>query len=245
MSAIKDGKAAGLHYRASLPVDHASKRAWPWILFLHGRGERGNANGSELQLVQRHGPWHSLWNEDFVIIAPQCPRGKLWHALITELIEFISIISQRYALDKQRGYCTGLSLGGFACWTLASAAPHSFAAIAPICAGFVQKDSRKDIGLTELQRLADGHLDVSTVKHLPAWIFHGQKDKIVLPRLSEKIYKALKETHHHTDKTLRLTLFMDKGHSCWKQTFALQELKDWFLSFRSPKRVKKDIKTKK
>ena len=76
MSAIKDGEAAGLHFRVSLPCSRGKQL--PWILFLHGRDERGHSNGSELQLVQKHGPWHSLWSEHFVIIAPQCPRRKLW-----------------------------------------------------------------------------------------------------------------------------------------------------------------------
>jgi len=121
-----------------------------------------------------------------VIIAPQCPRGKLWHALTTELLEFIDIMSQRYALDKQRGYCTGLSMGGFGCWTLATAAPGCFAALAPICGGYCRYDERcttgKVMSLAQMQRLADGQLDVSTVRHIPTWLFHGQKDNIVLVR---------------------------------------------------------------
>ena len=105
---------------------------------------------------------------------------------MTELLEFVDLICDRYPLDRQRGYCTGLSLGGFGCWTLASAAPYCFAAIAPICGSFcpypVQEDGLKSFA--SLQRMAAGHLDVSTVGHIPTWIFHGKKRQ---PRVTKQI----------------------------------------------------------
>ena len=200
MSVIKDRKAAGLHYRVSLPCPLGKQQ--PWVLFLHGRGERGHSNGSELQLVQKHGPWHSLWSEHFVIIAPQCPRPKLWQNLMSE---FVDLMCDRYPLDRQRGYCTGLSLGGFGCWTLASAAPYCFAAIAPICGGFcpyhVQEDGLKSFA--SLQRMAAEPLDVSTVSHIPTWIFHGKKKTTSCHQTNPLACTA----HSQRQRTFLLALF--------------------------------------
>ena len=38
-------------------------------------------------------------------------------------------------MDEERIYVTGLSMGGFGTWDLASEYPQRFAAIAPICGG--------------------------------------------------------------------------------------------------------------
>ena len=44
-------------------------------------------------------------------------------------------IIKKYEVDTSRIYLTGLSMGGFGTWSLASMHPERFAAIAPICGG--------------------------------------------------------------------------------------------------------------
>ena len=44
-------------------------------------------------------------------------------------------IVEKYKVDQDRIYVTGLSMGGFGTWSLAGYTPERFAAIAPICGG--------------------------------------------------------------------------------------------------------------
>ena len=44
-------------------------------------------------------------------------------------------IAEKYKVDQDRIYLTGLSMGGFGTWALAAYQPNRFAAIVPICGG--------------------------------------------------------------------------------------------------------------
>ena len=46
-------------------------------------------------------------------------------------------ITRKYAVDLNRVYLTGLSMGGYGAWDLGLAYPEKFAALAPICGGGV------------------------------------------------------------------------------------------------------------
>src|SRR5437879_6370803 len=57
--------------------DPKSRQRWPLMLFLHGAGERG----TNLALVAKHGPPKLAQlgtNFPFIIVAPQCPTGRVW-----------------------------------------------------------------------------------------------------------------------------------------------------------------------
>ena len=56
------------------------------------------------------------------------------------------------------------------------------------------------------------------------------------------MYRALSKTKDIPVGALRLTLFKDKGHSCWRETYAMTDLKEWFLRFRVSKQVKRGKK---
>ena len=235
---FQQGAAAGFNYCISLPyaVSHRHDKQLPWLLFLHGAGERGDPSGCDLHLVQRHGPWESPWRECFVIIAPQCPHRRLWQSFTDRLLQFVRIMPDRYPVDKQRCYCTGLSIGGFASWTLAAADSCLFAAIAPICGGFCPPQNTENLSLAALLRMAQQSptdADLRAVRRTPAWLFHGKQDKHVLPTGSTCVYSAL-GGGLRKGKSLQLTLFQDRGHSCWREAYATQELMSWFLCFRAP-----------
>ena len=63
-------------YFVYLPRGFAQARSWPVLLFLHGDGERGDAQG-DLDYVLCHGPLYEAWIQKrdlpFVIVAPQLP----------------------------------------------------------------------------------------------------------------------------------------------------------------------------
>lgn len=200
-----------LKYLVYLPGDYNSSEEtkWPLILFLHGASERGD----NLELVKRHGP-PKLAEEGkefrFIIVSPQCPEGQWWS---TELLNrLMDNITGEYRVDEDRIYLTGLSMGGFGTWDLASAYPDRFAAIAPICGG--------------------SHPELAwNMRHIPVWVFHGAKDEVVPVGLSEIMVKALKKYNPE----VMLTIYPEAQHDSWTETYNNPELYKWFLQHKKYK----------
>jgi predicted peptidase len=192
-----------MKYLLYLPKDYDQKESLPLLLFLHGSGERG----TDLQLVKKHGPPKLIEagkQLPFIVVSPQCPEGQWWQPV--ELTALLDEIVEKYKVDQDRIYVTGLSMGGFGTWSLAAYTPHRFAAIAPICGG-------GETYWTE------------RFSHLPAWVFHGAKDKGVPLRRSEEMVESLKKH----DGNVKLTVYPEAGHDAWTETYDNPELYQWFL----------------
>ena len=87
------------------------------LVFLHGSGERG----TDLQLVKKHGPPKLIEEgKQFpsIVVSPQCPEGQWWRPV--ELTALLDEIVEKYKVDEDRIYVTGLSMGGFGTWSLAA-----------------------------------------------------------------------------------------------------------------------------
>lgn len=193
-----------VHYLLHIPKTAPVNGSYPLLLFLHGSDERGN----DLSLLKRHGPPSFLDNKSdfpFVVVSPQCPADKNWDT--QNLLTLLDHIEVSLPIDKNKIYVTGLSMGGFATWNLAQAAPERFAAIAPICGG--------------------GNLDrVCIMRDVPVWAFHGAKDMAVPFEESERMVQRLKEF----GSDVKFTLYPDVGHDAWTKAYQDQQLYDWLLS---------------
>ena len=194
-----------LPYLLFLPAAYAvHAQCWPLLLFLHGAGERGQ----DLQRVKRHGVANIVEEQPefpFVVVAPQCPPREAWAP--EPLLALLDAIAQHYDVDPERCYVTGLSMGGFGTWAVALAAPHCFAAIAPICGG---GDPAR----------------VGAIRHLPVWAFHGARDPIVSLQRSVEMVEALRQCGGN----VRCTVYPEAGHDAWTATYATPELYTWFLA---------------
>ena len=148
-------KTVGCKYLLYLPKGYGKKKGqeWPLMLFLHGAGERG----SDLNKVKKHGPPKLAGagkDLGFIIVSPQCPDGDWWTEKGEMLIHLLDDIQAGYAVDPNRVYLTGLSMGGYGTWTLGAAYPDRFAAMVPICGGGKRFQAWK-------------------LKDVPVWAFHG------------------------------------------------------------------------
>ncbi len=192
-----------MDYLISLPKDYEKQEKWPLILFLHGAGERGD----DLELVKVHGPPKLVEQGKafpFIVVSPQCPKGRWWHAM--ELSALLDEIEEKYKVDADRIYVTGLSMGGFGTWDLAMYAPKRFAAIAPICGGGDRQFGK-------------------ALKDIPAWVFHGAKDRAVPVERSVEMVEAIKSNGGDA----KLTIYPDAQHDSWTETYDNPELYQWFL----------------
>ena len=103
-----------IRYLLFLPTAYAAQpQQWPLMLFLHGAGERGY----DLHLVKRHGAAMIVEEHadfPFVVVSPQCPPYRAWS--MDALAALLDAIESRYAIDPERIYVSGLSMGGFGTW---------------------------------------------------------------------------------------------------------------------------------
>jgi len=192
-----------MDYLLYLPQEYESKESWPLLLFLHGAGERGD----DLELVKKHGPPKLIAagkQFPFIVVSPQCPKDRWWEPI--ELVALLDEIESKYKVDPDRISVTGLSMGGFGSWRLASYAPERLAAIVPICGGGETYWARR-------------------FAHLPVWVFHGAKDKGVPLERSEEMVEALKEKGGHP----RFTIYPEAEHDSWTETYNNPKLYEWLL----------------
>lgn len=192
-----------MDYLIYLPKDYADKDSWPLMLFLHGAGERGN----DLDRVKVHGPPKLIAaGKEFpmIVISPQCPSDHWWRP--NELNALLDEIVEKYKVDQDRIYVTGLSMGGFGTWALAAYAPERFAALVPICGG-------------------GEAFTVRYLSHLPVWVFHGAKDSVVPLSASETMVEALRKAKGN----VKFTVYPDADHDSWTETYNNPELYTWLL----------------
>jgi predicted peptidase len=194
-------------YQLFLPRGYGSRREpWPLILFLHGGGERGD----DIERVKVHGPLKIAAQRPdfpFIVVAPQVATDMVWST--ARLDALLEEVQEKYRVDPDRVYVTGLSMGGYGTWHLAMEYPHRFAAIAAISGGATPSG-------------------MCALKHLPIWVFHGAKDDVIKPDRSEELVERLKRCNGN----VRFTVYPDAGHDAWTQTYENPELYDWFLQQR-------------
>jgi predicted peptidase len=120
----------------------------------------------------------------------------------------INEVSQKYRVDSSRIYLTGFSYGGIGTWNLAGAYPEKFAAIAPIAAGRVSS--------TYTLRLVN----------MPIWAFHNEGDDS-MPLADHQ--SAIDAVTKAGNKDVTFTIYPQRGHDSWTQTYSSPEIYDWML----------------
>ena len=208
MHALKKklGQGVMYPYLEFLPANYAanSNDKFPLILFLHGSGERGN----DLSKLQHSGPRAYIdKHPDFpaIVLSPQCPTGSWWEPL--ELNDLIDEAIQKYRVDPDRIYMTGLSMGGFGSWHFAAWYPQRLAAVVPIC------------GIGDPK-------DMARLKNLPTWVFHGDADVVVPIAPDRECVEALKAAGGN----VQFTVYPGVGHNSWTQTYNNPELYTWLFA---------------
>jgi poly(3-hydroxybutyrate) depolymerase len=145
-------------------------RKYPLIIWLHGNGERGTNNTSQLSngVVELANNTNQGIDSAF-IMAPQCPSSQSdWFegenrsdTIIAErrFILAVQDMKTRFRIDPDRVYVMGLSMGAKGAWDAATTYPDIFAASVPISLG----------ASGTFQQLA-------LLTNLPVWVFTGIND---------------------------------------------------------------------
>ena len=201
-----DGSKA--KYVLYVPPDYKNDKPIPVILFLHGSGETGTDGLKQAEVGMapaiRKNPQHF----PCIAIFPQSQK-RSWQASGNDAKRAISILEEvekTYKVDKKRIYLTGLSMGGYGTWSLATAFPDRWAAIVPVCGG---GDPRS----------------ASRIKDIPCWCFHGDADQAVKVEKSREMIAALKEAGSNP----KYTEYAGVGHNSWDKAYGTKELYDWLF----------------
>jgi predicted esterase len=193
-------------YLLYLPEGYSNDttKKWPLMIFLHGSGE----SGTDLEKVKAWGPPKLIEagkKFPFIVVSPQAPPNTGWQVEVLKAM--LDNLKQKYRIDNDRVYLTGLSMGGFGTWNFSEKFPDELAAIVPICGGGdVQK--------------------VWQLRHMPVWCFHGAKDDVVPPSSSITMVDALKKYN----PGVKFTLYPDANHNSWEVTYNNDSLYTWLLA---------------
>ena len=217
-----------LNYRILKPLNYNPNKQYPVHLFLHGSGERGNDNSSQLThggklfLKKENREKYNSW-----VIFPQCSKNDRWPSLSSDqwdksfnnnnskpnkslglVIGLMDKFIEKKQVDKQRIYLSGLSMGGMGTFEILFRRPNMFAAATPICGN----------GIPQLAKLyAD---------KVPLWIFHGSDDNVVSPKYSLAMAKAIIEA----GGSPKMTLYENTGHGSWNNAFEEKDFLKWIHS---------------
>jgi len=203
------------NYLVFLPSEYGkTDQKWPLLIFLHGAGECGD----NLDLVKIHGPPKLAEQRPadfpFIIVSPQAEKPKddgpfveNWET--RKLSQLLDHLQTTYAVDTDRVYLTGLSMGGFGTLRWAAHEPKRFAAIVPVCGG-------------------GWHYYGKHLKDVPTWMFHGDQDTAVPLAFSQVVADAIRKEGGDP----KLTIYEGVGHDSWTATYNNPEVYKWLLSHK-------------
>ena len=210
-------------YRVYAPADLKPDERVPIVLFLHGLGESGR-DGLEPTRVG-FGPelLKHASTARVVAVFPQVGgRGEFWiDANARYAMAALEAAEKEFHTDAKRVYLTGLSMGGYGTWTLASEHPEKFAAIAPVCGGVRAPWDKKPVEGDPYKTCAE------KVKDLPIWIFNGNFDRRVPVSESQKMNEALKTAGA---TKVKYTEYEGVGHDSWLKAYAEDDFWKWLLA---------------
>ena len=216
-------------YRLFVPLNYKANKKYPIVLFLHGAGERGSNNSSQLTANKGAIVWAETQNQlqhPCFVLAPQCANNKQWvnaswsegksNQKTTPISEQLALalsildsLCKEYKIDNARIYITGISMGGYGTWDAITRFPNKFAAAIPICGG---GDSSR----------------VHMIKNLPIRCFHSSDDPIVPVKGTRDMVKAINALGPNNRGEF-YTEYTDKGHGSWNAAYSDSTLIDWLF----------------
>lgn len=224
-------KGDTMPYRLLIPEGYDPSKTYPIILFLHGAGEVGNNNTTQLVNCGKAFLRDSIRkNYPAFVLVPQCAKNDTWANATRKvtkagkiertffekgkptkdmqlLQKLLKQIIHGYSVDNRRVYVGGLSMGGMGTYEIVRRNPRLFAAAFPICGG-------ANVAI------------VPKLKHVNWWVFHGADDKTVSPEYDENMVTAMKGLNI----PVQFSLYPNTGHNSWDKAFDETGLFSWIFS---------------
>ena len=169
-------------YRIYVPADYPSRGQYPLVVALHGLGGNEDSMFGDFYgmtpLAETHG---------YILVAPmgfrndggyggygQQPVSRNARLSELDVLEVLKRTRSQYAIDAQRIYLMGHSMGAIGTWRLAARHPDIWAGLGPI-AGFGDPST------------------AATIQHIPQIVVHGDADRTVPVMGSRVMVEALRK----------------------------------------------------
>jgi len=210
-----EGKSKqGLNYQLYGNPKWDGKKRYPLVIWLHGSGQSGDDNKSQMGGATRVFTTEENQKErPCFMLAPQCPDADTgWNKQVADnLMALIADLCDRLPVDETRLYLTGSSMGGFGSFSLAAKYPKVFAAVVPLCGGADPKNAE-------------------VLKTVSIWAFHGDKDDMVPVERTRNVMKAIADAGGERGKYSEL---VGEGHGITGVVYAKPELHEWIFQQRA------------
>lgn len=191
-------------YSLYLPPGYSTDKRFGLVVALHGAG------GNDYEMAASLAPARP---EDMLIVAPY-GRGNSSYASTGEkdVLDVVDLIMARYAIDPDRVYLTGRSMGGYGTWRIGQLYPRRFAAIASF-AGWTGADCLENLAST------------------PVLVVHGDADDVVPIGADARAVARLKAL----GAEVRFDVIKRGGHDAmgaWMAQGGPGRLVEWFRPHR-------------
>ena len=217
-------------YALYVPRDYTASKRWPLVVSLHGAGSnhrlnlrrvfgRGNRPGEPDLRASRYFP--ALAEVDMIVASPLA-RGTMGYQGVAEqdVLDVLADVKQRFSIDEDRVYLTGLSMGGGGALWLGLTRPDIWAAIAPVC----------PVAPEESEELAGNALNV------PVKLFQGAIDPVVPVAGTREWHKRLMAAGVDAE----YVEYPGVRHNSWDYAYKNAAIFTWFRQYtlqRAPTRV--------
>ncbi len=201
----------GCTYIVATPPGYSPAKSWPLVIALHGGG-RGQ--GSADQIMGLLGGQYQ--SRGCIVAAPTVPPDSVFAEPIGEKFvrEIIWEVSLDYAVDPDRIYCTGHSMGGVGAWYMPVRMPDLFAASSPAAGN------------------PSCVTDFELLYNTPMYVVHGSTDVQVAPDQDREAWKkieAIPEKNKRKDFFIyrEITTGDDRGHDLPAEV--IKDMAEWML----------------
>ena len=201
------GKHGNILYRIHAPARVSKAASLPVVVYLHGSTKGGTDNIRQTKVAVPASFIRNFSERPCILIAPQCDQGRNWKNLSGDSVLSLldDFLKETKVADPKRVYLTGFSLGGYGVWHMIDKRPDLFAAAVPLA------------GAAHIR-------DVSHIRGVSIWIFHGRRDKFVKVQHARDISRALKDKgipHKYSE--------LAAGHLITSQVFNQPEIHEWLF----------------
>ena len=208
-----------LPYRLLLPQKYDKSKKYPLVLYLTGAGQNGSDN--EKQLKGDSIPTLLALDENqekypCFVLAPQCDEGKNWvdnfngdiSAALGLTMDLLDELAEKYSIDPNKIYVTGISTGGTAVWDVMFRFPDKFAAGIPMASHTMA--SKAEI-----------------IKKMPIWVFHSTGDAAIPVEQIRKMVDSLKAL----GSDVKYSEYGDDiDHGVWWYAFSDKDFLPWIFA---------------
>ena len=182
----------GMPVRVMKPLKFDERNKYPVIVSLHGAGGKGTNNGKQLKDWNRQLAGEQRRREfPCYVVAPQA--AELWNA--DHLKKIKAIIKTLPAVDMDRIYVLGHSMGGHGTYIFIQLDPDYFAAAAPSAGS----------GLRRTEKF----IEPVKIKDVPIWAFHGDKDGVCPIEKDQAVFDEMKRLGGN----MKFTIWKDDRHA--------------------------------